>query len=241
MRLIAGEIADDARDPKEGEPLPDGVWPWSALPIEGEIRRGKWRDGLVQITGMSARAISRTLADLAAAGYEMRTPITDKDGHPVTDKRGRVVFAARGHALRFQVPPLAPRPEPESSPDSAINRSTNPRADSDARHVDNYECSPNLATNDGERSPLLVRKVAESGDPIPSVSPQVVLSPQSHIDLSLRAAVEVAAAVVNNEADSDFDGYRPDTTTREGTDAERRRQADLLAEWMRQHPETVMQ
>jgi hypothetical protein len=179
MRLVASEIADDAHDPEDGDPpLPDGTWPWSAMPIEREFRKGKWVDGLAERTGMSPRAISRTLADLAEAGYEMRKPITDRNGCPVRDKRGRLVFAAKGHALRFQVPILPPREAVQSSPDSATIQ----------------QSLPDMASFEGQRSPLLASKVAESGDPVSSVSPQ--LKPSPHSDQSPQTVVSLAATSV---------------------------------------------
>ena len=60
MRHLAETIADDARDPGEGPPG-DGGWPWSAIPVTGCYRRGKWIDGLTERTGMTRRTISRTL------------------------------------------------------------------------------------------------------------------------------------------------------------------------------------
>jgi hypothetical protein len=233
MRLVAGEIADDARDPGNDHPLAPGELPWSAMPIEGEMRRGRWRDGLADVTGMSARAVSRTLADLAAAGYEMRQPITGRDGHVVTDRRGRVVFAARGHALRFQVPPLLPRLELEWSPDSATFDGTDPFAPT----VDNSESSPNLATTEGESSPLLVRKVAESGDPIPSVSP--------HENLPSQPVARAAEGGSGGKPDflpspakpARADAARHPNERRDGESAEayRRRMQDALMAMAREH------
>lgn len=194
MRLVASEIADDAHDPgHEKDPLPSGDdWPdpWSAMPIEGEYRRGGWKDGLVERCGMSARAISRTLADLATADYDMRAPITDRDSKPVRDKRGRLVYAAKGHAVRFTVPHLPSRGEPQRSPDSASN-TLQPDSDPDrspemasigdpeTREVGDWESSPDSASIESQRSPLLVPKVAESGDPVPSASPNVKTVPQA--------------------------------------------------------------
>jgi hypothetical protein len=109
MRLVAGVIADAARDPRQGLP-DDGGWPWSDIPIRGSrAKTGKWKDGLTERTGMSARAISRILTELARADYELREQIG-------TDKRGRPVFAYPGRAIRFRVPPLKPRDPP---PDTA--------------------------------------------------------------------------------------------------------------------------
>lgn len=191
MRLVACEIADDAHDPgREKDPLPspdDWPNPWASLPIEGEYRRGDWRDGLVERCGMSARAVSRTLADLAEAKYDMRDPITDRDGNPVRDRRGRLVYAAKGHAVRFVVPHLPPRAKPQSSPEVASN-GTLPGCDSDSspevasisdQADDDWECLPDSASTDPQRSPLLVPKVATSGDPVSSASPNVKTVPQA--------------------------------------------------------------
>jgi hypothetical protein len=253
MRLIAAEIADDARDPDGTQDGP----PWSAIPIEGEIRRGAWRDGLAERTGMSARAISRVLADLAAAGYEMRVPITGRGGRPVRDRRGRLVYAARGHALRFQVPPLAPRPELESSPDLATIEDW-PVDNWSPDTSDDGESLPDPATFSGESSPLLARKVAESGDPVSSESPHKNHSPQ-HVDLAAQPEVEVGQRASGQQPDIDIPGgagaplpepAKPaasDATgnghrsprTREETAAEAARQAAALDEWIRQHPEAA--
>ncbi len=117
MRLVAGVIADDARDPGQGGP-DDGGWPWSAIPVRGHhARNGTWKDGLTERTGLSERAISRILTKLARAGYEMREQIG-------TDKHERPVFAYPGRAIRFRVPLLTPRecpPNPAtiSPPDPA--------------------------------------------------------------------------------------------------------------------------
>jgi hypothetical protein len=112
MVHVAQAIADDARDPGQGPPE-DGGWPWSAVPVRGHWNSsGRWRDGLTERTGLSERTISRALADLAEAGYEMREAIG-------TGKDGRSVFAAKGHALRFRVPRLPPRPVPERPPGTA--------------------------------------------------------------------------------------------------------------------------
>jgi hypothetical protein len=185
MRLVASEIADDAGDPS-AHPLQDCELPWSAIPVEGEFRHSKWREGLTERCGMSARAISRALTDLAAAGYEMRQPVTDRDGKPVTDKRGRPVFAAKGHALRFAVPPLPPREQPQSSPDPASfgtqglpETATIPVQSSPDLAANEPQRSPESASITPQRSPLLAAKVAGFGDPISSASPQC-LSPHEN-------------------------------------------------------------
>ena len=144
MIHVAKEIADDARDPGDG----DDSWPWSALPIKGHFdARGRWRDGLTERCGMSARAVSRALTDLASANYEMREAIG-------ADSAGRPVFTAPGHAMRFRVPPLLPRSAPERLPSTASVQHTNGRQ------------------NRRERSPESTGTVAKYGDPISSGSPQ---------------------------------------------------------------------
>lgn len=191
MRLVASEIADDAHDP-DGKALPsadDWPDPWASMPIEGEYRHGAWRDGLTEVTGMSARAVSRTLADLAAAGYDMRAPITDRDGRPVRDRRGRLVYAAKGHAVRFTIPHLPPRGKPQRSPEVASDapqpvedRDSSPEVASisdRATGVGDGESLPDSASIWSQRSPLLVPKVATFGDPFPSASPNVKTVPQA--------------------------------------------------------------
>lgn len=176
MRLVAGEIADDARDAeaKPGVLAAAEDWPrplpYSRMPIEGEYRHGEWKNGLAEACGMSGRAVSRVLAELAEHGYDMRAPITDRYGKPVRDKRGRLVYAAKGHAVSFIVPPLAPRSEPRRSPDSASN-------DGQAISLDEWDCSPEVASIESQRSPLLVPMVAESGDPVPSGPPNIKTVP----------------------------------------------------------------
>lgn len=179
MRLVAAEIADDARDPDDGKDAsgsqvrPD-EWPdyregktplpWSAIPVSGDFRNDAWRDGLAEICGATPRAISDALTALARARYEMRQPITDKDGQPVTDKRGRLVFAVKGHALRFQVPPLPPRHAPDSSHQDATND------DSQSSHQD-AGYPPKAAPEheqSAQRSHPGVSKVAPECDPVSS-------------------------------------------------------------------------
>jgi hypothetical protein len=207
MRLVASEIADDAGDPSS-HPLQDGELPWSAIPVEGEFRHGRWRDGLTERCGMSARAISRVLTDLAAAGYDMRQPIADRDGNPVTDKRGRPVFAAKGHALRFAVPPLPPREQPQSSPDLATfdDQSLPESAANEPQR------SPESASITPQRSPLLVAKAAGFGDPISSRSPQF-LSPHENQSphpppLAAVAGAEAHPVAADGEGKTDSGGPR---------------------------------
>jgi hypothetical protein len=186
MVHVAQEIADDARDPSQRDPGEEG-WPWSAVPVKGHFdQRGRWRDGLTERTGMSARAISRALADLSAAGYEMREPIG-------TDSRGRPVFAAKGHALRFRVPPLPPRPVPQSPHESATFDGQSPPSTAtidpqSAPGTAAFEADrpPRTASFDGQRSPSTPQrsprtasKVAKDGDPIPSGSPQSPLTAET--------------------------------------------------------------
>lgn len=160
MRLVATEIADDARDPDGA-----GELPWSAIPVKGHWdSRGRWREGLAERCGMSERAVSRVLTDLARAGYEMRVAIG-------TDRSGRPVYAAKGHALRFGVPPLAPRPDPQRPPEVAAfeGGSTPDSAGYESRA--SSDSPPNSAGYQPQSPPLPVPKPAEFGDPIPSESP----------------------------------------------------------------------
>jgi hypothetical protein len=113
MRLVASEIADSvwadpSQDSGDGSQLPV-----STIPVEGyRDKGGRWRDGLTERTGMSRRGIARALEDLAGQGYEMRQQMG-------MDKHGRPVYATKGHALRFVVPPLPPRPEPQRLPSTS--------------------------------------------------------------------------------------------------------------------------
>jgi hypothetical protein len=186
MVHVAQAIADDARDPV-GE-IQDG-WPWSALPVKGywDHRRGRWRDGLAERTGMSPRAISRALADLAGADYEMREQISK-------DRRGRPVFAAKGHALRFQVPPLTPRAVPECSPSTAtfapVDNAERSPATATVDPEPDGQRSPSTASIEGQRSPSTASKVAKDGDPISSGSPQNSNPLTAKENSGLRADVE---------------------------------------------------
>lgn len=215
MRDVAKEIADDARDPKSDKPmhevlseLPVSKWPWSALPVEGSRDpSGAWRDGLAEICGATPRAISDALTRLGRARYEVRQPLTDQDGKPVTDSRGRVVFAAKGHAIRFRVPPLAPRPTPQSSPDLATNDAqrshhgaTNEGDSSHHSASYNDKSTHQSATNDTQRSHPDVSKVAPECDPIPSSSPQKT-SP--HLSPPVREVLAPTAPHGREERDDD--------------------------------------
>ena len=160
MRMVAGVIADDARDPSQGPPG-DGGWPRSAIRIRGgHGRDGEWYDGIIERSGMSERAISRALTALARAGYEMREQVG-------TDRRGRPVFAYPGRAPRFRVPPLTPR---ESPPSTATYGSPPSTATIEGRHIRHL------------RSPDLASKVAEFGGLLsPELSPE--LSPDPHLQV----------------------------------------------------------
>jgi len=179
MRDVAKEIADSARDPDQeakDAPLPEGQWPWSPLHVEGYWGRdGNWHDGLAEICGATPRAISDALTRLGRWGYEMRQPITDRDGNPVTDKRGRIVYAAKGHAVRLWVPPLPPRPEPKRSQQDASNEPQ--RSQQDATF--GADRSHSHASNEPQRSHPDVPKVAPHCDPVSSRSPQPA-SPQKN-------------------------------------------------------------
>lgn len=219
MRLVAMEIADDARDP--GDPPPDAVkygpaymelyakvtfaeWPSSWIPVEGRFdRRGKWRPGLTERCGVSARRISAALSELAAAGYEMRRQILDRVTLEfVTDRRGRPVFAYRGRSMTFQVPPLLPRPTPESTSE--------------------------LTTIEPERSSVPVLKVVRSDDPslidLPvQPTPQSGV-PQSHLQVEGSGNGEIKT----------FDFH-----SRGGTHEAYLASADALTEWTLQNPEVT--
>ena len=158
MRLVAAVIADDARDPSQGLP-DDGGWPWSAIPVCGCRRKGEWRDGLTEQTGMSERAISRALTELARAGYEMREQVT-------ADRRGRPVFAYPGRAMRFRVPQLLPRECPPStattSPPSTATIGADGSSSTDARQVrrplvakSGHLWSPSTATPSPQGPPIV--------------------------------------------------------------------------------------
>lgn len=107
MRLVALVIADEASDETRRT---------IGYQIEGYWRpHGKgWRDGLTEHTGLRPDGVTKALRRLAAAGYDMRVPVGQ-------DQAGRPVFAYRGHATDYQVPPLPPRdlpPQPERVADS---------------------------------------------------------------------------------------------------------------------------
>ena len=127
MRLVALVIADDARDPSQG--MPENGGPWSGLPAHGYSNGdGEWKDGLAERTGLSERAISRALTDLARADYEMREQLG-------TDCRGRPVFAVKGRAPTYRVPRLAPR---DSAPMVAGNVDLTP-GDSATKVAENVD------------------------------------------------------------------------------------------------------
>ena len=183
MRHLAETIADDARDPGQGPPG-DGGWPWSAIPVTGCYRRGKWIDGLTERTGMTRRTISRTLTDLARAGYEMREIVgRGKDGR---------VFTAPGHGMRFRVPRLVPRDPPERSPDTATEgRGTV------AKHRD--RTAGNARQIRPLRSPDPVPSVAKSGNPISPGLPQVPSDPHGPV---VNSSLE---GTHDRQGDDDFD------------------------------------
>jgi hypothetical protein len=216
MRLVAMEIADDARDPRLNEEPPAGG-PWSALPVDGHYVRDKWRDGLTQRCGVSARAISDALTSLARAGYEMRQSIS-------TDKRGRPVYAAKGHALRFQVPTLLPRPVPEAAAKAVDNLASRDEPADDSSH-ESAAFEPQSSHQDVQRS-------HQGATPSPH-SPLNLLSTQEDQSPQRLGAPGRARA----RPGQDHDLPAPDTRTRAGTAVAAQRAADALTEWMRGHPE----
>jgi hypothetical protein len=162
MRLLAAVIADDALDPSQHPPA-DGGRPRSAIRVRGGQSRsdGTWYDGITERTGMTERVISRTLTELARAGYEMREQIG-------TDRRGRPVFAYPGRTPRFRVPPLIPRGSPPSTATSEARRVRRP---SEARRVRR----PRKVAKNGDLGspPDLASKVAGFGElqtPLPNPS-----------------------------------------------------------------------
>jgi hypothetical protein len=215
MRLVAAEIADDARDP-DGE---QDSLPWSTLPISGFWdSRGRWREGLTERTGATASGISHALTKLARAGYELRQPIQDETGKPVTDKRGRPVLAAKGHAVRFQVPVLAPREAPQRSHEST--------------------------TYDDQRWRIRASKVADPCNPSYSESHQssVPLTAEDQsLDLAdvegARAEGEAAPKATMRNGGAGSSEHEPDPATKAGTDLIRRRYAAQLDAWIAEHPE----
>jgi hypothetical protein len=188
MHDVAKEIADSA-DPDELPPYFAGRYPRSTVPIEGEFRHGKWRDGLVEICGSTARAVSDALTQLARSGYEMRVPIT-------TNRHGKPVFAAKGHALTFQVPPMAPRSQPRSSHQSAGFEAQSTHSGAtfgvDSEH-DN-------ATNAPQRSHPGVPKLAPGCDPISSAPSK------SSPSVSERGRKAILAAVPD-ATETEIDSY----------------------------------
>ncbi len=209
MRLVAESIADDARDPVDSEPA-DG-WPWSALPIEGywDTRRDKWREGLTELCGMTARAISDALTSLARDGYEMREAIS-------TDKRGRPVYAAKGHAVRFQVPPLQPRPVPDRRHQSAASDGskgrTRVRPDGSKGRTRVRPLQLQRSHQDVQRSHSDVSKVAPGCDPVPSGSPQVNSSTKPLLTEPSEEGNGNGAKPVDNRAGGNVgtNGYAPE-------------------------------
>jgi hypothetical protein len=212
MRELAKEIADDARDPEPGvslADLPEDQWPWSALRVEGYFdASGEWHDGLAEICGVTLRAISDALTELGRQGYEMRQAIVDREGKPVVDRRGRVLYAGKGHALRFRVPPLAPR-RPQSSHQSATDYSVSSHLS--ATYVGNAapQSSHQGATNGPQRSHPDVSKLAPGCDPVP-LSPQRS-SPQSRAPRALADKVRVA---VPDATDDEIDEFAKQVTNK---------------------------
>jgi hypothetical protein len=210
MRLVAMAIADDARDPSQGMPE-DGSRPWSAIPVRGCWRDSEWKDGLAERTGLTERTLSRALTDLSRAGYEMREPIS-------TDCHGRLVFAAKGHALRFRVPRLAPRPTPQRSPSMA---------GIDTQRV------PSMAGIEqelpGERSPDLVAKVAISGTKVAGggdpISPGLPNNPLTAKSSAVNSSVEGSQGSGEKMTDHDQDFSDNED---EGTCPECGQRADLM-------------
>jgi hypothetical protein len=209
MLLLALTIADDARDPSQGMP-DDGGWPQSRVPLHGYWRDGNWNDGLTERTGMGERTISRALADLSVAGYEMREAVG-------RGSDGQIVFAARSHGRQFRVPLLRPRPAPERPPDLVIigseslsDLATNPRDSSPDLASYDTERSPDLT----ERSPNLVRKVAKSGDPLSPLSPTIPIDDGWRLARPKVEGSHNGAESVDNPGIGSVNGYKHKTAPR---------------------------
>jgi hypothetical protein len=203
MRQVAETIPDDARDPSQGMP-DDGGWPRSAIPVSGYwTRDGRWRDGITERTGLSERAVSRNLAALAQARYEMRQQAG-------TDKRGRPLFAYPGRAMRFRVPILPPRePPPQATAGNAPDMATISTPElatfgaADPEHAKTGDHMPaksgdHMPAKSGTRPPKLASKVTTFGEPLSPVP-----SPDTHLQVvnSYLEGDRPAAAT----ADDDFD------------------------------------
>ncbi|MGO9780043.1 MAG: hypothetical protein ACLPQY_09795 [Streptosporangiaceae bacterium] len=240
MIHVAQAIADDARDPDGTQ---DGL-PWSAMPIQGHWdARGRWRDGLTERTGMSARAIRRALADLAEAGFEMRQQIA-------TDGRGRPLYAAKGHAVRFQVPALLPRAAPQRSPDPAafapVDNSSRDESADVSEAVKGGQGRPAIEPKVAKDGQLSAPKVAKDGriggqgrpplflSPPEDLSPQIDQSPQGLTGVA-DGSLEVALGAPPWKIDFDGDGQE-DISPAEHQSRELAR----IAEWARQHPEAAV-
>ncbi len=155
-RLVALEIADQARE--------DTRLAYGPKVTETVLRR----------TGLSSwKQVGKVLGKLAAAGIELRQPVTDADGAPVRDKAGRILFACAGHQTTFRipgegecpalkVPPAGDLPAEESSP---------------AGETKSQESSPVRETKPAKRSPARGRKVPRPGAPTTHTTQRTTTTP----------------------------------------------------------------
>lgn len=219
MRLLAMVIADDAWSQ---EPPGDDGCTRSAIAMRGGYRNGEWRDGLTERTGLSERAVSRVLTELARAGYEMREQIG-------TSKRGRPVFAYPGRRARFRVPLLTPR---ECPPDPATI------CPPDMATI----CPPDPATT-GRGGPPILAGIGEQAMPARSGSNARQIRRPSRGSPDSAGLVPPTPNTSPSSQALDLTGTEERARTREiqtdDFEAERRRQQDGLRKLMRDHPETA--
>lgn len=125
--------------------------------------------------------------------------------------------AAPGRRVVYEIPALHQLP---------VDNSATCDTEADARQ--RATSSGQRATETGQRATAMVAHP-------PSVLPSLPPSDSNGTAFDV-AGVESARA----SPDQDPDSSSPDTRTRDGTEAARRRQADALTEWIREHPEAVV-
>ena len=174
--------------------------------------------------GISRGTLGNILARLASRGLEIRVPIGK-------DKRGRLMYAAKGHAVDYEFPILAPRAAKGPRSDGAL----------EPEPVDNQpETTSKGPRSDGALGSK-VHALASKGPllrgPLPPETPTTKDDPESRLPVS-QPEVEVSQAPSGQEPDIGGNGHASPRTAEE-TAAEYRRQADALSEWMRQRPEAI--
>lgn len=173
--------------------------------------------------GISRGTLGNILARLAAKGLELRVPIGK-------DKHGRSVYAAKGHSVDYRFPLLSPR-------DAKGPLSDGPLA---SGPVDNRPGSaPKGPSARGPMTPKVhapARKGPLPSGPLPPGTPTTKDDPDTGLPIS-QPQVEGAPTAPGQDRVSDASRSSPRTA--EETAAEYRRQADLLREWEREHPEAA--